>query len=244
MRFFSEGSTVMAVIPSVRWSALVALLLFLAVLLVTLSTAQAETLPYNIIRYLYTDLNNSNTDVLSGSISVSSSSSVIGTWGPLSPPPTDMTMSFDLTLSNTTDPINYPAASGQRTFLVSTMISSGSIQRDGVTINQDSISLHEIKTSNPVDNGGYLAVEVTNSSGGLVQCQWSPWDGSVGVASIWGHPYSGGPLIRVWDLNANAILGPGPWQIAQIVPEPCTLVLIGIGAISLFAYAWRWRRAS
>ncbi|MFZ1935903.1 MAG: PEP-CTERM sorting domain-containing protein [Thermoguttaceae bacterium] len=28
----------------------------------------------------------------------------------------------------------------------------------------------------------------------------------------------------------------------EVVPEPSTLVLVAVGAISLLAYAWRWRR--
>jgi hypothetical protein len=217
----------MSVIKPVCRSAIGVLLVISAVLLVTLASAQAETLTYNIIEYQYTDSNNSNTDVLSGSLTVSSNSNVIGTWNGSSPPPADMTMSLNLVLSNITDPSSYPAASGQSTFFVSDMIGWGWIQRDGITIAQDGVYLHEINTSNPVDFGGYFIAQVTNTSGGVVQCKWAPWDGSVGVADIWGRPYSGGPQIKIWDLNANAILGTGPWQIAQTAPEPYNLTLLG-----------------
>ncbi len=42
------------------------------------------------------------------------------------------------------------------------------------------------------------------------------------------------------DTGANTD-SPAPWVIATAVPEPSTLVLLGIGAVSLFAYAWRKR---
>ena len=31
-------------------------------------------------------------------------------------------------------------------------------------------------------------------------------------------------------------------MIAETVPEPSTFALLGMGAISLLGYAWRWRR--
>jgi hypothetical protein len=39
--------------------------------------------------------------------------------------------------------------------------------------------------------------------------------------------------------------GWGPGSLAEPVPEPSTIVLLGAGAISLFGYAWRrWRNAA
>ena len=38
--------------------------------------------------------------------------------------------------------------------------------------------------------------------------------------------------------------GVGAATFVQVVPEPSTLVLLGIGALALFAYAWRRRRAA
>jgi len=54
-----------------------------------------------------------------------------------------------------------------------------------------------------------------------------------------------GTSLFYWDtVGAQAYLGTGDWVIATTspVPEPSTLVLLGIGAISLLAYAWRKRR--
>lgn len=94
-------------------------LLFSAVLLASVSTAEAETITYNLIPYYHSDLNHqSDMDTLAGTITVSSDSSVIGTWNPSSPPPTDMTMAFDLRLSNDTEPGAYPAVQAKQTFLV------------------------------------------------------------------------------------------------------------------------------
>jgi hypothetical protein len=45
---------------------------------------------------------------------------------------------------------------------------------------------------------------------------------------------SGGPVIATATFNLS--------DMGSSVPEPSTLVLLGIGAVSLIAYAWRKRR--
>jgi hypothetical protein len=46
----------------------------------------------------------------------------------------------------------------------------------------------------------------------------------------------GGPSIPGGRIGTN------PMIIATRVPEPSTLALLGVGAVSLLSYAWRWRR--
>jgi probable HAF family extracellular repeat protein len=65
-------------------------------------------------------------------------------------------------------------------------------------------------------------------------------------------PASGWELTYASDINDYGwIVGTGQnpsgqqhaFLLKPIVPEPSTIVLIGIGAVTFLAYAWRWRKA-
>ena len=128
----------MSAIASPRRFNLVASLILLAVFLAMGSIASADTITYNLVPYHSADKFNSAVhDTLTGTITVSSSSSVFGTWRYSSATPSDMTIAYDVTLSNDAGPYLHEMV----THSVPTLEDANWIGGSGVTFDANGIYL-------------------------------------------------------------------------------------------------------
>jgi hypothetical protein len=84
--------------------------------------------------------------------------------------------------------------------------------------------------------GGLIDVTYARAYGADEYCGGITHNTCHDVAKFQNNTYHGGEIL-LGNLATS-----DPWIIATVTPEPSSLVLLTIGAISLFAYAWRWRR--
>ena len=107
----------------------------------------------------------------------------------------------------------------------------------------------------PVSVSGWTVIPYTGKMGTLPNSSWATWDPNAGTftSNVWGSDGNvNSPLdvlipsqsvdrvvITETEGEINSVAG---IQFVS-VPEPSTLVLLGIGVISMMAYAWRKRRS-
>ncbi len=115
-----------------------------------------------------------------------------------------------------------------------------------VSVSPTEITLTSASPDGFLDLKGSTGVSGANSSADL---QWytpaNPWVvGTMDWAGYMGTVGSkgSGPLFASGQVAPE--FSYYPWVVATVVPEPCTLIFLGIGAISLLAYGWRKRIAS
>ncbi len=85
---------------------------------------------------------------------------------------------------------------------------------------------------------GYHKLAVTVAANATVGHVWidDVDQGSVTLTANLGEPD------LLFGDGGTGEYGEANWDYVNVIPEPSTLVLLGIGAISLLAYIWRWRR--
>jgi hypothetical protein len=185
-------------------------------MIVSASNAWADMLTYSIVDYptLQIDTMTGLTDHVSGTITADPMTGLIGS------------ASFTITGST-----SYTVASA-------TIFSAVN-----VSVSPTEITLSSAASYGFLDLKGSTGVSGANSSADL---QWytpaDPWVvGTMDWAGYMGTVGSkgSGPLFASGQVAPEFTYY--PWVVATVVPEPSTLVLFGIGAISFIAYGWRRR---
>ncbi len=227
--------------PSKRLSLFVLALapLFIAIVV---STAPANTVTYSITSIpnansvVYADNNNASlTDTLSGTITVSSTQSIFGTWNSTNVGTMpSISLTYDLSMSNANVSDDHITGSQSLT----TLINSGDIQGGGLTLTSTGMFM-----PNPNVSGGQVSFE--SSPGGpppypVVSVTWN------GNLSAWATMDNlSGQNIQILALtytnpSVSSLYGSGTtWQIAAAVPEPSSIAL---GGMALAALAFYWRK--
>ena len=206
-----------------------------------LATALVSRAPANSVEYeltslpnptsvVYADnLNPTLTDTLSGTITISSSQNIFGTWNSTNLPTAPITLTYDLSESNSSVAITNIVGSQD----LATLISRNDIQGGGLTLTSSGIFI-----PNPNVSGGQVLLEddappfPDSSPYPLVQLEWN------GNAFAWAtqSSYAGASIEILAGVGTvppvSSLYGNGAtWQIAAAVPEPSTIVL-GIAALA------------
>ena len=229
--------------PSTRFSSSFLTLGALYIALVV-STATANTVTYSITSIpnadsvVYADNNNpSLTDTLSGTITVSSTQSIFGTWNSTNVGTMpSIVLTYDLSMSNADVSDDHIMGSQD----LATLINQGHIQGGGLTLTSAGIFM-----PNPNVSGGQVSFE--SSPGGtppypVVSVTWN------GNLSAWATPSNlMGQNIQILALtytnpSVSSLYGSGAtWQIAAAVPEPSSIAL-GVMALAALAFCRRKRQ--
>ena len=134
--------SIVAIQLSRRSASFHALAMTAALLTAIVSTAQANTVVYSLTSIpnsnsvVHADNNNrSLTDTLSGTITVSSSQSIFGTWNSTNVPSSAITLSYDLSMSNSNVSDNNIMGNQD----LATLISTNNVQGNGLTLTSSGI---------------------------------------------------------------------------------------------------------
>jgi len=206
-------------------------LLFSAVLLATASNVQAEY-TYSIVNYPQTPDLVQGTCIYSGTIVTDKNNGVL-TWDDIS--------SFNIAITEIYDgtTLDYGFSGSSSSVLICDGVSATPTQ---LTINSDLLT-----TGGRLLLGGSAPADESNPW--AVDTYWINDPGSGLQPMFLIAAYPGINLFKDYPQLGSASvpdvsLGTTPMIIATstTTPEPCTLVLLAIGAISLLAYAWRRRK--
>ena len=220
-----------------------ALALTTALLTAIASTAQANTVVYSITSIpnansvVYPDnFNNSLTDTLSGTITVSSTQSIFGTWNSTNVPSSPIELIYDLSMSNSNMSVSNIVSSQDLT----TLISNNDIQGGGLTMTPSGIFM-----PNPNVSGGEVSLEDDGGSISPYPLVSLTWNGN---AFLWATNNNlAGASIEILATPGSvppvsSLYGSGgTWQIAAAVPEPATFVL-GVAALAGLGLFTRWKK--
>ncbi len=234
--------SIVAIQLSRRSASFHALAMTAALLMVMVSTAQANSIVYSLTSIpnsnsvVYADnLNPLLTDTLSGTITVSSTQDIFGTWNSTNVPSPAITLIYDLSMSNSSVSDDNIVGSQD----LATLINNHDIQGGGLTITSSGIFM-----PNPNVSGGQVFFE---DDGGTFPTTPYPvvsltWNGNLSAFAklnnfnsadlqILAEPSTTPPVSSIYGSGAT-------WQIAAVVPEPATFVLgvagmAGLGLVSL-----------
>ncbi len=230
-----------------RCPALRLLVFAAAVLTLIASTAQANTVVYNLTSLpnptsvVFADYNNpSLTDTVSGTITVSSANSIFGTWNAGNLPP-GISLSYDFSMSNSADALTHITGSED----VTTLINNGWIQGGGLTITHTGIFM-----PNPnLFGGGVLMQDLAGdiSPYPLIVLNWNG-----NFMAFAKHNNLTSPDLQILATpfgspTVDSLYGAGEtWQIAAVVPEPSTWVqgLAAMASLGLVTLRKKFGRRS
>ncbi len=171
-----------------------------------------------------------NQDSLSGTVSAISSGTLLGTYtaGDLSPGgPSSVTMDFTVT-------VGAQPGSGQPSITYTDDTTLSSILGSGsVTFTGSSMTL----------NNGYISINGDDASSNFGTTIWRSdsgnlFQGEVDLDESGTYP---GPETEFNDSNALTDIGPSPWTIATVVPEPSSLALLGVSVVGFAGRRFRKR---
>ncbi len=221
---------------ALRTLALRTLALGAAALILVSTVAQANTVVYsltsipNATSVVYPDyMNPSLTDTVSGTITVSSAQSIFGTWNAGNFPSSAITLTYNLSMSNSAVTVNVAGSED-----LGTSINNNWIQGGGLTITPSGIFM-----PNPNVLGGQVLFQDLGGSISPYPLVSLNWNGNFFAFAKDNN--LNGPLLEVLAQPSgsppvDSLYGSGDtWQIATVVPEPATLVqgLMALGGLGL-----------
>ena len=212
-----------------RFARIAAYLLFSALFLASVSTAKAELITYDIVNYpsLQAYLDGPGNVQVSGSLTIDYS----GTPGPISLGA--ITGTYTITLPTTPTPTTY-------TETYSADNSGGSLYATATTLYVLPGNYLQIRDQNGDDNLTYTNSANTHTWVSNGTYFYIDPDGDYVFQSsfVKNGLQPGFQPAGMWDASHDMVVA------TVAVPEPSTFALLGIGAVSLLAYAWRKRRTA
>jgi len=212
-----------------------------AMLAVAIVTSFVPAANANVITYTLTSvpnatsivfpdyLNPSLMDTITGTITVSSSQSIFGTWNSGNLPSAAITLTYDFSMSNSVDAVTNITGSEDLT----TSINNNWIQGGGLTVTASGIYM-----PNPNISGGEVLMQDLAGAIPPYPLVVLNWNGNFSAFAK--HNNLTGPDLQILALpsgspSVDSLYGSGAtWQIATAtVPETSTLVLASVPVIGL-----------
>lgn len=207
------------------------------------STAEANTVVYSITSIpnansvVYADnFNPALTDTLTGTITVSSTQNIFGTWNSSNLPSAPITFSYDFSLSNANVSVNNITSSQNLT----TIINNNWIQGGGLTLTSSGMFM-----PNPNVSGGQVYFEDDGGAFSPYPLVALTWNGNLFAWATQNNLAGASIEILAVVPAVNSLYGSGPtWQIATAVPEPSVIVLgiAGMPCVGLVVRREKLRR--